>query len=56
MVFILLNSITFTFNIKVVTSYRCVMRQPIGLTKHTTEPGEAWEGLNSNASWEWMGN
>lgn len=33
---------------------RCVMLQPIGLAHHTTEPGEAWEGLNSDASWDWV--
>lgn len=32
---------------------RCVMLQPIGLTKHTTEP-VAWEGLNSDATWTWV--
>eukprot|EP00536_Pseudo-nitzschia_multiseries_P008641 jgi/Psemu1/20946/gm1.20946_g len=33
---------------------RCVMLQPIGLAEHTTEPGEAWEGLNSGAAWNWF--
>jgi hypothetical protein len=32
------------------------MLQPIGLTKHTTEPGEVWEGLNTGASWRWVGD
>ena len=35
---------------------RCVMLQPIGLAKHTTEPGEAWEGMNSDATWDWAGS
>ncbi|KAL3910120.1 MAG: hypothetical protein SGILL_007815 [Bacillariaceae sp.] len=35
---------------------RCVMLQPIGLTKHTTEPGESWEGLNTDATWRWVGD
>ena len=35
---------------------RCVMLQPIGLAKHTTEPGAAWEGLNSDAAWDWAGS
>jgi pimeloyl-ACP methyl ester carboxylesterase len=35
---------------------RCVMLQPIGLTKRTTEPGESWEGLNTDASWRWFGD
>jgi len=35
---------------------RCVMLQPIGLAKHTTEPGAAWEGLNSDAAWGWVGS
>lgn len=35
---------------------RCVMLQPIGLTKHTTEPGTPWEGLNQHASWMWFGS
>ncbi|KAG7348070.1 alpha/beta family hydrolase [Nitzschia inconspicua] len=35
---------------------RCVMLQPIGLTKHTTEQGESWEGLNKDASWRWVGD
>lgn len=30
------------------------MLQPIGLTKHTTEP-EAREGLKSDATWTWVG-
>jgi pimeloyl-ACP methyl ester carboxylesterase len=35
---------------------KCVMLQPIGLTRHTTEPGETWEGYNSDASWRWVGD
>jgi len=35
---------------------RCVMLQPIGLTRHTTEPGAPWEGLNKHASWMWVGD
>jgi hypothetical protein len=29
---------------------KCVMLQPIGLSKQTTKPGESWEGLNTDAS------
>lgn len=35
---------------------RCVMLQPIGLTEHTTEPGHVWQGLNKNATWQWVGD
>lgn len=35
---------------------RCVLLQPIGLTKHTTEPGTPWEGLNKDATWQWAGD
>ncbi len=35
---------------------RCVMLQPIGLTRYTTEPGSSWEGLNKFASWQWVGD
>jgi pimeloyl-ACP methyl ester carboxylesterase len=34
---------------------RGVMLQPIGLTHHTTEPGE-WQGLNKHATWQWVGD
>ena len=29
--------------------------QPIGLARHTTEPGLRWEGINSDASEHWFG-
>jgi pimeloyl-ACP methyl ester carboxylesterase len=32
-----------------------VMMQPIGLARHTTEPGPRWEGINSDASEHWFG-
>lgn len=32
-----------------------VMLQPIGLAKHTTEPGVAWEGENTLATSHWFG-
>jgi pimeloyl-ACP methyl ester carboxylesterase len=35
---------------------RCVMLQPIGLTRHTTESAHVWEGLNSSATWGWVGD
>eukprot|EP00523_Entomoneis_sp_CCMP467_P012952 CAMPEP_0168791246 /NCGR_PEP_ID=MMETSP0725-20121227/13865_1 /TAXON_ID=265536 /ORGANISM="Amphiprora sp., Strain CCMP467" /LENGTH=280 /DNA_ID=CAMNT_0008841773 /DNA_START=129 /DNA_END=970 /DNA_ORIENTATION=+ len=35
---------------------RCVMLQPIGITQHTTEPGEPWKGLNTGATWRWFGD
>jgi pimeloyl-ACP methyl ester carboxylesterase len=35
---------------------RCVMLQPIGLTKCTTEQGIRWEGLNTDATWRWVGD
>jgi pimeloyl-ACP methyl ester carboxylesterase len=35
---------------------RCVMLQPIGLTRHTTEPDHTWVGLNSSATWSWVGD
>ncbi|KAL3909641.1 MAG: hypothetical protein SGILL_008006 [Bacillariaceae sp.] len=33
---------------------RCVMLQPIGLTKHTTEPDDSWDGLNRDATKIWF--
>jgi hypothetical protein len=33
-----------------------VLMQPIGLAKHTTEPGQPWQGLNTFASQHWFGD
>ncbi|CAB9511771.1 alpha beta family hydrolase [Seminavis robusta] len=33
---------------------RCVMLQPIGLARHTTEPHSQWAGLNHDAAWSWF--
>lgn len=32
-----------------------VLMQPIGLSAHTTEPGRAWTGLNTDATEHWFG-
>jgi hypothetical protein len=33
-----------------------VLMQPIGLQKHTTEPGARWDGLNTFAAEHWFGS
>lgn len=33
-----------------------VLMQPIGLGKHTTEPGQPWQGLNTFAAQHWFGD
>ena len=35
---------------------RCVMLQPIGLARHTSEPGTKWDGFNEDATWSWAGD
>ena len=35
---------------------RCVMLQPIGLARHTSEPAIKWDGLNEDATWTWAGD
>ncbi|KAL1512243.1 hypothetical protein AB1Y20_005505 [Prymnesium parvum] len=32
-----------------------VLMQPIGLARHTSEPGHAWQGLNTAATSHWFG-
>ena len=50
---------SFIFSLLLHSPHRfnaAVLLQPIGIGKHTTEPGHAWPGLNTQASQHWFGD